>query len=178
MSSLVRFLLRVFFGAEAVASAYGLVERLLAGEAAMIGSITISSHFLEVTYVFLIAAGVFATVGLSVGWILRWDVVSRLCRSRTAEFQALYEEIAERRNELISVIDGQAERRDGIACIARLAELRAALVRLKISTPQSVPSIHNIIEDRTAVSEWAKFLIKLAPQARLRDLKAARNAHA
>lgn len=167
-------LLRVLFAAESVAAIYGLIETLIRRDAVVFFSLPISDHFLEVTYVFFIAFGILAIIGMNWRWISKMPIVSKLLYSRSAALGDLYDEIAKRRDELIGVLDNDQKSPETLAYLAKTQELYTALQALGIPCPAGVPDTELDRGNKQAFTEWCTFLMKLAAEARVRNLRAAR----
>ena len=177
MHSLVQLSLRVFLGAEAIASAYGYVQRLVEDQPTMIGSWTVSPDIVDVFFVFAFAFGVLGTVALSWHWISRVPFMSQLLYSKSSAFGDLYDEIAQRRDELIGALDDSRESPKTLEYIAKLQELHVSPKALSIRCPERVPNTEITHENKPSFIEWATFLIGLAAVARNRDLKGARASY-
>lgn len=86
----------------------------------------------------------------------------------------LYQEITERRDELISAVDETDTTESYFSYYSKLVELALSLQKLDISYPDTAPNIANLNERRRATGEWIAFLIRLAARARERDIRGAR----
>ena len=174
MSQLPRLLLRVFFGAEATASAYGFIQRLVEDEATMIGPWTFSNDVVETFYVFALALGVMGSLALSWQWISKSSFVTNKLSSKADALGELYDEIALRRDELIEVIDGTDKSESNLLYLAKTQELYTLLKKLKIPCPNKLPGTTVTAETKEGITEWCKFLIRLAAESRVRNIKGAR----
>ena len=140
----------------------------------MIGPWTVSADIIEVFYVFAFSVGVLATIALSWNWISRIPFIAKRLHFKSASFGALYSEIAERRDELISVIEEKNASPHNIKYLAKIQELFISLKALNIPCPTNVPDTNFSHENKDDNVEWCSFLARLAALARVRDLKEAR----
>lgn len=159
---------RAIAGACQIVGFLGFIEVRWLERQIMIGDHPIDPFFIEMGCLFLFSAGLFALISLSWGWI------SNLIYSDAHEFGNLYEEIAARRDELTSMLEGKPTADGEIGYIARMVELQSVLKKLKIPTPSQIPNFKRK-ENTDSIRDWADILINIAAQSRLRDLKAARS---
>ena len=138
------------------------------------GNYPVDPFFIEAASVFLVAFGLLALIGLCWNWISKWRWVSNLLASKAQEFGCLYQDIVERRDELISMLDETPSAGKALTYYARLVELEKILLGLGIATPPTPPAFHDLPNSHQAIIEWGTFLMMMARDARTNDLKAAR----
>ena len=134
----------------------------------MIGGHPVDPFIIEAVCVFLVAFGSLSLLGLC------WQWVVSLIASKQYAFGNLHQEIVERRDEIASILDETPSSGKALIYIGRLLELRERLLKLGINTPQKLPNIDKLSESSKEIKEWITFLMMLAPDARAKDLKAAR----
>ena len=173
------FLLRVLFAAEAIGAAYGFIETLMREEAVVFFSLPVSGHFLEVAYVFLIALGILAVIGLSWTWIIRQRPIAQRLASKVERFGMLYAEIAERRDELNRAVEHDDQPESQLRYTSRLWELATTLRKLGVKCPRRPPDLsgpNDADEGECGKLEWCLFLMRLAALARESQLGEARRS--
>ncbi len=164
---------RAFFGAETVASIYGLVAAIVRDGPTMIGSFHISDHFLEVAYVFSTALGLLMLFALFFNLLMKLRWFSGIFSSKSNAFGALYNEIVDLRNSLLSLQLREDREEVYIEHLSRVYEFKTVLEELRIPYPAVVPDFANK-EGVSALAKWVNFLIRLSAHARVRDIKKAR----
>ena len=169
-------LFRALFGAEAVASAYGYVATLLKEGPAMIGSVTVSNHFLEVAYVFAFSFGILMLAVLFWGALKKWKWFRRLVTSQSEEFGKLYDELAELRDKLSNLVENPERGKEFLNYTSRMIELDIILQGLRIPTPSGIPQFGNDNFNVDSLVRWQTFLMALAATSRTKDIASARKA--
>ena len=156
------------------AGGFGFIRVRWIDDRVMLGEHPVDPWFIETASVLLFTIGVFAFVGLSWIWISEWRWVKALLTSNPSIFHHLYDEIVKLRDDLVAVIDGNVS---SLNYSARLWELSVSLNRLGIACPDRPPSLTTAREKRLEPFVlWYIFLISLAAQSRVYDLKGARLA--
>ena len=168
------YLLRAASGACSLAGSFGFIEFRRRGVQVVIGGHPVDPFFVEVGCVFLIAFGILALMGLFWECISRWRWVSVITTSKTRKFRDLYEEICARRNELNEIVDTTVLSEASMLFISKIHELSVALKELGIPCPDRFPKIAKFNFDSASNEAWHYFLVRLAGDARIGNIKAAR----
>ena len=167
-------ILRVFFGAETLTSAYGYFSTIIKREPAIVGSFTLSSHSLEIVYVFAFVFGLLMLITLFWEWLIKWRWFSRILLPKSRAFGELYPEITKLKNQLLSVIEGTSSNSSNLHYVSKIHELSMLLQELDIPYPPGSPDIKLNQNNKKSVTEWCKFLIEISALSRLHRLKEAR----
>ena len=165
---------RAATGALHILGWFGFIEIRWVGEQVMINGEPVAPFFIEAACIFLVSFGALALVGLFWKKMSAWGWVAAIFSSKAHEFGSLYDEIVERRDELVAIFDGKPSKGETYLYVAKLVELEDRLDRLDIHTPKGLPNIHNLQMNKSVVTDWMTCLMLLARDARSRNLARAR----
>ena len=149
---------------------FGFIEVRWMGVQVMVNGHPIDPFFIQAACIFFVTFGTVSIIGLCWNWLSS--------RTDSQKFGNLYQEIVARRDEIATIKDRKPSKGDSIIYAARLVELQKCLQILGIKAPKSVPKIDYLKSDQEsgqkAILAWCKFLISMAKDSRVKDIKNAR----